>query len=125
MIALIVLALGMLASVIGIMAALDHGMLNERRAEAVTIAQQQAATITNTPFSQISSLSGTQASHTVYGQVRNAQIPYNVTTKYTPFTGLAGAQISEVTIEVTWSGREGGQTVPFSYKLETIVGQNQ
>ncbi len=39
LVSLMILALGMLATVIGIMAALDHNLMNEMRNDAMKIAQ--------------------------------------------------------------------------------------
>ena len=72
MVTLIILAFGMLASVVGIMAALDHSLMNEMRNDAMKIAQEQAEAARNMPYANIQNIPPTQ---TITRQVRKKHGP--------------------------------------------------
>ena len=69
LVTLMILAFGMLASVIGIMAALDHSLMNEMRNDAMKIAQEQEEAARNMPYANIQTIS--QLPQTITRQVRN------------------------------------------------------
>ena len=58
LVTLLILAFGMLASVVGIMAALDHSLMNEMRNDAMKIAQEQEEAARNMPYANHSDYSG-------------------------------------------------------------------
>lgn len=125
LVALVVLSLGMLASLIGVMGALNHNMLNELRGEAIQIAQQQAESVRNAPYATIAGYAGTTRTQNIQEQVRNALITYTVSTNYSQSTGSQGYNSSLVTFTVSWNTKYGKQIQTFQYVSSTIVGQNQ
>ena len=123
MIALVVLALGMMGSVIGIVTAHNYGIKNEMRGEAVKIAQEQEEAVRNMPYTQVSAFTQQLS---ITRQVRNALITYTVTPAVTavPASQSCGGNCaaSLVQLTVAWSFK-GAQCVP--YVLQTIVRQAQ
>jgi hypothetical protein len=125
MVSLVLLALGMLASIIGIMAAVNHGMLNDLRAQAMEIAQEQVEYIRNEPFTTFDANPGNGYPLTVTRQVRNRKVPYTVTLSYVKSASTGGTHpIYWLTFGVSWNGKEGSQLRRFSYTLQTLVGQD-
>lgn len=119
MVTLVILAFGMLASVIGIMSALDHNMINEMRNEAMKIAQEQEETVRNTPYASINqNIPNTQQ---IYRQVRKQTVCYTVAFTPTPYISSAtGIGMTLVQFKVTWNFKKLPQ---FQYVLQTIVRQ--
>lgn len=122
MVALVVLALGMLASVVGIMSALNHNMLNDYRSQAVALAQQQAEVVRNQPYTTAPS----DTTSTVSLPVRNASVPFTVSTTYKSYTPSGGSYpIYLAIIKVSWNAQIGNQIQTLSYSLDTLAGQSQ
>jgi len=119
MVTLIILAFGMLATVIGIAAALDHSLMNEMRNEAMKIAQEQENAARNMPYANIAAIPSPQ---TITRQVRKNLVPYTVNFK-TPYTWASGAMVgyTMVQFKVTWNFKK---LPPFKYVLQTIVRQS-
>ena len=63
-----ILAFGMLASIVGIMAALDHNLINEMRNEAIKIAQEQEEAARNMPYSNLPPIDRRHSDHYEAGQ---------------------------------------------------------
>ncbi len=117
MVTLMILALGMLATVVGIMAALDHNLMNEMRNEAMKIAQEQAEAARNMPFANIQDIPGTQ---TISRQLRKGTVPYKVQFT-TPAVSNNTLQMKIVKFTVQWTFKN----IQYQYILETIVRQVQ
>ena len=109
----------MLATVIGIAAALDHSLMNEMRNEAMKIAQEQQEAARNMPYANIQTIQTTQ---TITRQVRKNLVPYTVNFK-TPYTWASGAMVGYTMVQftVTWNFKK---LPPFKYVLQTIVRQS-
>ena len=126
MVALVLLALGMLASIIGIMAALNHNMLNDLRAQAMEIAQEQVEYVRNQPFTTFDANPGNGYPLAVTRKVRNQNVSYTVNlTNHNRYPSTGGTHaIYWLTFVVSWSGMDENRLRQFSYTLQTIVGQN-
>ncbi|MGA2401617.1 MAG: prepilin-type N-terminal cleavage/methylation domain-containing protein [Syntrophobacteraceae bacterium] len=122
MVTLVVLALGMLASIIGIMAALDCSLLNEMRNDAMKLAQEQEEAARNMPYTSIAGIAATQ---TITRQVRKTRVTYQVNFQKASAPGTAGMGMSLVTFTVTWNYKNPGTTRAhqYQYVLQTIVRQ--
>ena len=59
LVALVILAFGMLASIVGIMKALDYTLMNEMRNDAMKIAQEQQEAARNMHFNAIPAIPAT------------------------------------------------------------------
>ena len=119
MVTLIILAFGMLATVIGIAAALDHSLMNEMRNEAMKIAQEQEEAARDMPYANIQAIAPTQ---TITRQVRKSLVSYTVyfsTPAVAP--GGAGMGMTIVQFTVQWAFKN----TTYSYVLQTIVRQLQ
>jgi type IV pilus assembly protein PilV len=107
LVAMLILVVGMLGSLIGVMAASDHNLGNSLRNEAMRIAQEHLEDIRTGPF-----LSIAPAVSLVQRQIRKSS--------YT-FTATTGVQTSgtlrQVTVTVQWSYKGRSR----SYVAETIV----
>ena len=68
MVTLVILAFGMLASLVGIMAALDYSLMNEMRNDAMKIAQEQEEAARNMPYANIQTIPA--SAKTITRQVR-------------------------------------------------------
>lgn len=117
MVTLMVLAFGLLASVIGIMAALDHGMINEMRNDAIKIAQEQEEAARNMPYADIQKIPVQQ---TITRQVRKTRVNYTVNFSR-PAIAASGASLGmalvQFTVQWTFKNRQ------YQYVLQTIVRQ--
>jgi len=126
LVTLVILALGLLASVIGTMAAYDHILLNEMRNEAIKIAQEQQEAARTMPYTTIPQIPATQ---TIVRQVRKTNVTYTVklnlpTPPVAPPT--TGACIVDFTVTWTTYNHQAHQTLQtHSYELQTIVRQTQ
>src|SRR5208283_601414 len=118
MVTLIIFAFGMLASIVGIAAALDQSMMNEMRNEALKIAQEQVEQARNLPYASISTtINATQA---ITRQVRKSLVPYTVNFTSQVISPGAGVGVTVVTFTVNWNFKKLPQ---FKYVLQTIVRQ--
>jgi hypothetical protein len=112
-----ILAFGMLASVIGIMAALDHSLMNEMRNDAMKIAQEQEEAARDMPYVNIQSIPVTQ---TITRQVRKSVVNYTVNfSRPAVAPGGAGMGMTLVQFTVQWQFKSN----TYSYILQTIVRQ--
>jgi prepilin-type N-terminal cleavage/methylation domain-containing protein len=117
LVTLMVLAFGMLASVVGIMAALDHSLMNEMRNDAMKIAQEQEEAARNMPYAGIQAIPATQ---TITRQVRKSLISYTVNfSRPAVAPGGAGMGMTIVQFTVQWTFKK----TTHSYVLQTIVRQ--
>ncbi len=119
MVTLIILAFGMLASVVGIMTALDHSFMNEMRNDAMKLAQEQSEWARNMPYTQIQNI---PVSQTITRQVRKKSVPYTVSFSR-PATAGAGSPTGMTLVQFTvqWFFKNN----PYTYTLQTIVRQMQ
>ncbi len=127
MVALVILALGLLGSLVGIMAALSCGINVEMRNDAVKIAQEQSEALRNVASISYAGVAGyNNLQNVITRQVRNSLVSYTVTSTVTavPPTSSCGGNCgaSLVKFTVTWQYK-GTQAVP--YTLQTIVRQAQ
>jgi len=120
MVTLMILAFGMLATVVGIMAALDHNRMNEMRNEAMKIAQEQAEAARNMPYANIQNIAGTQ---TIYRQLRKGTVPYTVNFNKPPVTTSSGSNMGMTILQFTvqWTFKN----IQYQYVLQSIVRQMQ
>ncbi|MDR3555482.1 MAG: prepilin-type N-terminal cleavage/methylation domain-containing protein [Syntrophobacteraceae bacterium] len=127
MVSMVVLALGLLASVIGIIAALNHTMLNDLRAQGIEVAQELVERVQNEPFKTFDTNHFTDFPTSVTRAVRNQSVTYNIvysSARY-PTTGGTHA-IYSVKFVVSWNAMNDNHIFqPFSYTLQTQVGQDQ
>lgn len=123
LVTLLILAFGLLASVVGIMAGVDHVKLNEMRSEAIKIAQEQEEAARNMNYTNIAAIPSPQ---TITRQIRKALVNYNVTNKVTTTSTASGGVASGygarlVEFKVTWTYKNTSH----SYDLQTIVRQSR
>ena len=85
MVTLLILAFGMLASIVGIMKALDHSLMNEMRNDAMKIAQEQQEAARNMDLYRhpANSRHGTKWQQ-ITRQVRKQLVPYTVNLQPAP-----------------------------------------
>jgi prepilin-type N-terminal cleavage/methylation domain-containing protein len=119
MVALLILAFGLTASMVGIMKALDQNMRSEMRNDAIKIAQEQEEMVRNMPYTNIATLPTPQ---TISRQVRNLLVNYTVT--FTQPTVVAsplgmGMTLTQFTIQWTYKKQQ------YYYVLQTVVRQMQ
>ena len=117
LVAMVILAVGLLASLVGVMAALDHSLGNSLRDGAIKIAQEQVEAARNMPYASIQAIAPTQ---TVSRQFRKSNWNYTVNTVKAGTAGFADG-MTRVTVTVQWTFK----TRPSSYTLETIVRQTR
>jgi len=121
MVTLMILAFGMLASIVGIMSALDHSLMNEMRNDAMKIAQEQEEAVRDMPYANIQSIAPTQ---TIWRQVRKRPVQYTVSFSRPAAwvaSGAAGLGMSRVQFTVNWQFKNN----TYSYVLQTIVRQTK
>ena len=124
MVTLMILAFGMLASMIGIMAALDHSLMNEMRNEAMKIAQEQEEAARDMPYANLLAFVN-QPPQNIYRQVRKTMVLYTV--NFTMPANLPSSPVNPsmgltmVQFKVTWNFKKLPQ---FQYVLQTIVRQS-
>ena len=130
MVTLIILALGMLASCVGIMAALDHSLMNEMRNDAMKISQEQLEAARNMPYANIALIPTPQY---IARQVRKTLVtykvewtPYAVAQNQNPVTQLPDG-MSLLQFKVSWSHKGPMDSAArwYYYYLQTIVRQTK
>jgi type IV pilus assembly protein PilV len=109
LIAMLVLLLGMLSSLVGVMAAGDYNLGNALRNEAVKIAQEQ---LEDTRVGRYDSIA--PASFQIQRQVRKTPQNFQVTTTVT-----TNDTLRQVSVNVQWTFKNRSR----SYTAETIVRQ--
>ncbi|MCE5333990.1 MAG: prepilin-type N-terminal cleavage/methylation domain-containing protein [Desulfobacteraceae bacterium] len=118
LVAMLILAIGMLGSVLGMMTALNHSLGNELRNEAIKIAQHVAEEARNMPYSSVQKIPSTQ---TVNMQVRKSLASFTVNTVTTPASGYSVHGVTKLSITVQWTLKKKTH----SYLLETVVRQTR
>jgi len=126
LVALMVLAFGLLASIVGIMAALDYSLVNEMRNDAMKIAQEQEEAARNMPYTSIEAI---PASQTITRQVRKRLVSYTVNFNKPPPVASVGAGASLgmtlVQFTVQWQMKNSvtNHVKTYSYVSQTFVRQ--
>jgi hypothetical protein len=114
----------MLASVIGIMKAVDYSLMDEMRNEAMKIAQEQQEAVRNMNYTAIPQLPATALS----GVPITRQLRKQKAVTYTLFCTLppppasaanVGGRLVDFTVKWTFKG------TPYYYDLQTIVRQSR
>jgi prepilin-type N-terminal cleavage/methylation domain-containing protein len=115
LVSMLILAIGLIGSLIGMMAAFDQNLGNTLRNEAVKIAQEQAEAARNMDYSLIQAI---PASQTVWRQARKRLVKFTLNTARTsPTAGGYTYGMTKLTITVSWDQKKESH----SYVLETIV----
>ena len=125
LVTLMVLAFGLLASVIGIMTALDYSLVNEMRNDAMKIAQEQAEAARNMPYINIQTI---KASQTITRQVRKRQVNYTVKFNQAATAsggGKFGLTLVQFTVQWQLKNSVTSNIKNYSYVLQTIIRQAQ
>ena len=124
LVALLVLAFGLLASIVGIMTALDYSLVNEMRNDAMKIAQEQEEAARNMPYADIQTI---PASQTITRQVRKSLVSYTVNfNKPAPIASAgAGFGMTLVQFTVQWKMKNSvtNNVKTYSYVSQTFVRQ--
>lgn len=118
LVSLVILAVGLLGSLVGVMAVLNGNLGNLMREEAVKIAQERAEQARNMPYASIQNI---VTPATVNRTIRKATVPFTVTTTRTAATGYGTSEMQKVNIKVAWKLKSSTH----SYTLETIVRQQK
>ena len=117
LVALLIMACGLLASLIGIMTAVNHNLMNEMRNEAIKIAQEQSEYARGEIFGNINN-----SNTTVSRQFRKSTVNYQVATNVTtPVPNMKTVQTT-----VTWTYKSSpinGAPVTHNVIFNTIVRQ--
>jgi prepilin-type N-terminal cleavage/methylation domain-containing protein len=125
LVTLMILAFGMMATFIGIMAALDHNLMNEMRNDAMKLAQEQEEAARNMPYANIPTIPTTQ---TITRQVRKTLVSYQVAFS-TPAIALSGIGLGMtlVQFDVSWTYKNNWTLKNQTYHcvLQTIVRQTK
>lgn len=123
MVTLIIMAFGMLASVVGIMAALDHSLMNEMRNDAMKIAQEQQEVVRNMAFAAIPQIPNILAKNgPIQRLVRKTLVTYTVNCNLPAPPAAApgfGGRIVDFTVQWTFKGKT------YSCELQTIVREGR
>jgi type IV pilus assembly protein PilV len=112
MISMLVLLIGMLGSLVGVMAAADHNLGNALRDEAVKIAQEQLEDARTGQFALV-----VNGNTPVQRQVRKTLYTFQVTTNVA--SGGLSNSLKLVTVTVQWTFKNQNR----SHLAETIVRQ--
>ncbi len=118
LVAMAILAIGLMGSLLGIFAAMDRNLNNALRNEAIKIAQQQAEAARNMPYVSIQTI---PASQVIQRQVRKSMTGFTVNTATTPVTGYAPYGMTKVTTSVQWVLKNK----TYTYTQETVVRQTR
>ncbi len=123
MVSLLILAFGMLASIIGIMKALDYSLMDEMRSDAVKIAQEQQEAARNMDYNAIPQIPGTAPNgQQITREVRKQLVTYTVfcnLPQSPPAAAGLGGRIVDFKVQWTFKG------ITYSYDLQTIVRQTR
>ncbi len=123
LVALLILAVGMLASVIGIMKALDYSMMDEMRNDAMKIAQEQQEAARNMDYNALPQIPATAPNGVqITREVRKQLVPYTVICNLQqppPAAAGMGGRIVEFKVQWTFKG------ITYTYDQETIVRQTR
>jgi len=123
LVTLLILAFGMLASVIGTMHALDYSKMDEMRNDAMKIAQEQQEAVRNMDYNAIPGIPATAPNGVqIMREVRKQLIPYTVVCTLPPPPAAAagmGGRIVHFTVYWTY------KSTTYHYDLQTIVRQSR
>lgn len=111
-IAMLVLLVGMLGSLVGVMAAADHNLGNALRDEAARIAQEQLEKARTGQFALV-----VNANFTVARQVRKTLYPFQVTTEVIAEASSSSLRLVRVTVQ--WTFKDTTR----SHISETVIRQ--
>lgn len=111
LVAMVILLLGLMASLYGVMTALDYNLSNNLRNEARIIAQEQMENTRNTAYANIPV--GDTVSQ-IQKHLRKAVRTFQVTTSV-----VLGTNLKQVRVTVQWTHKDRTH----SYALESIVGE--
>lgn len=117
MVTMMVLAFGLLGSLVGVMAAVDNSLLNDMRNEAMKLGQEQMEAARNMPYVSIQAIPASPV--IVKRQFRKSLIDFSVNTVTTPLPGYAPNGMTKLSITVQWTFKNR----PYSYLLESVVRQ--
>lgn len=121
MVALLILAVGMMALVIGIMKALDYSLMDEMRKDAIKIAQEQQEAARNMDYNAIPQIPATApGGQQITREVRKQLVPYTVFCTLPPPPAAAaglGGRIVEFKVQWKFKG------ITYTYDQQTIVRQ--
>jgi type IV pilus assembly protein PilV len=115
LVSMLILAIGLIGSLVGIMAAFDQNLGNTLRNEAIKVAQQRAEEARNMLYQNIKDIPSPQ---TIKRQVRKSVVDFTVTTDKAAPPGFSPG-MTKLTITVQWTQKDKSH----QYKLETVVGQ--
>jgi len=120
LVTLVILAFGLLASVVGIMKAQDHNVMNEMRSEAIKIAQEQQEEVRNMNFNLIAAMPSVNNPTIITRQLRRTTVNYTLTcTLPAPPAAPVGLGARIVGFTVTWNVKNRS----YSYEQFTVVRQ--
>ncbi len=117
MISMVVLALGLLGSLVGVKAALDANYGSSLRMEATKVAQEQVEMARNMPYAGLAAI---PASQDVYRQIRKDNAKFIVRTETVP-TANTAHNMTQLTVNVSWTLKGKNHL----YKVQTIVRQDK
>lgn len=121
MVSLIILAVGLVGSLMGIMAAVDYNQNNAIRNGAVKLAQEQQEAIRNMPFASLATIPQGEAGKViVQRQFRKSLVSYDVI-RNLQSTNIGTNNLTLVGITVRWQFKNRSHT----YTLETMVRQTK
>lgn len=118
MVSLLIMAVGLLASLVGIMTAVNYNLANNLRNEALKIAQEQQEAVRSMPYINVAPLNGTN--QTIQRQFGKAQRDF-VLSWITQPTVLGGNNVQRVTLTVSWAFKNKA----YSYVSDTLVRQTK
>lgn len=118
LVTMMILAFGLMGSLVGVMAAMDNTLLNDMRGEAMKIAQEQMEEARNMSYASIQTISATQV---VQRQFRKTLLKFTVNTTTTPLPGYAPYGMTKLSILVQWPFK----SKTYSYLRESIVRQSR
>ncbi len=115
MISMVILAVGLLGSLVGVKAALDSNYGSSLRTEAVKIAQEQTEMARNMPYADLAGIAGTQ---TVQRQIRKTNASFTVnTSRIATTSSMTNQNMTQLTIDVHWTLKGSDHR----YRIQTIV----
>jgi len=131
MVTLLILAVGMLASFVGAMTALDHSLMNEMRNDAIKIAQEQMEAARNMPYANIQNI---QTPQSITRQVRKNYVTYTVKLANGSNQAVAinqngqtGVGMTLLQFTVIWFHKGPMDSAPrqYQYVLQSLVRQTK
>lgn len=123
LVTLLILAFGLLASVTGIMKALDYSLMNEMRNDAMKLAQEQQEAVRNMDYTRIPAIPATALNGTtITRQVRKQLVTYTVYCRLPAPPAAAvglGGRLVDFKVQWTFKGKQ------YFCDLQTIVRQTR